>query len=96
VRESGAAALRLGIAVAVLAAAYLGMAWFLGRHVPANTTVAGVPIGGMSPAAAESTLQRALASRERPRSSSPPVTSASSSTLAVQASRSTLRARSTA
>jgi vancomycin resistance protein YoaR len=64
VRESGAAALRLGIAVAVLAAAYLGMAWFLGRHVPANTTVSGVPIGGMTPAAAESTLQRALAGEE--------------------------------
>jgi vancomycin resistance protein YoaR len=63
VRESGAAALRLGIAVAVLAAAYLGMAWYLGRHVPANTTVSGVPIGGMTPAAAQATLQRALAGK---------------------------------
>jgi vancomycin resistance protein YoaR len=64
VRESGAAALRLGIAVAVLATAYLGLAWFLGRHVPANTSVAGVPIGGMSPAAAETTLRRALAAQD--------------------------------
>ena len=63
-RERGAAALRLGIAVAVLATAYLAMAWFLGRHVPANTTVAGVPIGGMTPAAAQSTLQRTFAGKE--------------------------------
>ena len=64
-KDSGSAALRFGIAVAVLAAAYLGMAWFLGRHIPANTTVAGVPIGGMSPASAEYTLRRALACQER-------------------------------
>jgi vancomycin resistance protein YoaR len=64
VRESGSAALRLGVALAVLVAAYLGAAWFLGRHVPANTTVAGVPIGGMAPASAEKTLKRALADTE--------------------------------
>ncbi|QGN58170.1 hypothetical protein [Nostocoides sp. HKS02] len=45
-RESGSATLRLAAALLVLAAAYVGAAWFLGRHVPANTTVAGVPIGG--------------------------------------------------
>ncbi|WP_406829795.1 VanW family protein [Pedococcus sp. KACC 23699] len=59
-RESGSPGLRFGIALLVLASAYLGMAWFLGRHVPANTSVSGVPIGGMSPTAAERTLGRAL------------------------------------
>ncbi len=64
-RESGSAALRLGIALAVLVAGYVGTAWFLGKHVPANTTVAGVPIGGMAPAAAERTLGRALAPKAK-------------------------------
>ena len=63
-KDSGSSALRLAIAVAVLAAGYLGMAWFLGRHIPASSTVAGVPVGGMSPASAESTLRRALAAKE--------------------------------
>lgn len=63
-KDSGSSALRLGVAVAVLLAGYLGMAWFLGRHIPANSTVAGVPVGGMSPHSAESTLRRALAARE--------------------------------
>src|SRR5690242_10408181 len=40
------------------------MAWFLGRHIPSNSTVAGVPVGGMSPKSAEDTLRRALAARE--------------------------------
>ena len=65
VKEGGSAGLRLGVAVAVLLAGYLGLAWFLGRHVPANTSVAGVPIGGMAPASAERTLQRALAPKEK-------------------------------
>jgi vancomycin resistance protein YoaR len=64
VKDSGSAALRFGVAVAVLLAGYLGMAWFLGRHIPANSTVAGVPVGGMAPKSAEDTLRRALASRE--------------------------------
>ena len=63
-KDSGSAALRMAVAVAVLAAGYLGMAWFLGRHIPANSTVAGVPVGGMSPHAAENTLRRALKSQE--------------------------------
>ena len=63
-KESGSSALRLGIAVAVLVTGYLGMAWFLGRHIPANSTVAGVPVGGMSPDSAQSTLRRALAAKE--------------------------------
>jgi vancomycin resistance protein YoaR len=61
VRENGSAGLRAGVAVVVLAAAYLALAFFLGRHVPSNTSVAGVPIGGMSPVAAQRTLERALA-----------------------------------
>jgi vancomycin resistance protein YoaR len=48
----------------VLIAAYLALAFFLGRQVPSNTTVSGVPIGGMSPAAAQRTLERALADRQ--------------------------------
>ena len=60
-RENGSAGLRAGVAVVVLAAAYLALAFFLGRHVPSNTSVAGVPIGGMSPVAAQRTLERALA-----------------------------------
>jgi vancomycin resistance protein YoaR len=63
VRESGSAALRLAAALLVLVAAYLGAAWFLGLHVPANTTVAGVPVGGMTPAGAETSLRRALAAQ---------------------------------
>ncbi|TQJ49686.1 VanW family protein [Phycicoccus sp. SLBN-51] len=61
--ERGGAALRLVIALAVLAAAYIGLAAFLGRHVPANASVAGIPIGGKSPADAEATLKRQLASQ---------------------------------
>jgi vancomycin resistance protein YoaR len=55
----------LGAALLVLTAAYLGAAWFLGRHVPANTTVAGVPIGGMTPVRAEDTLRQALATQQQ-------------------------------
>ena len=62
-KDNGSALLRTAVAVTVLAAAYLALALFLGRHVPANTSVAGVPIGGMSPAAAQQTLSRALADR---------------------------------
>ncbi len=61
--ERGGAALRLAIALAVLAAGYIGMAAFLSRHVPANASVAGIPIGGKSPADAEATLKRQLAAR---------------------------------
>ncbi|HET8769272.1 MAG TPA: VanW family protein [Pedococcus sp.] len=62
-RENGSAALRASVALTVLVAGYVGLAYFLGRHVPANTSVAGVPIGGMSPVSAERTLDRALADR---------------------------------
>jgi vancomycin resistance protein YoaR len=64
VKVSGSAGLRIGIAVAVVVAGYLGVAWFLGRHIPANSTVAGVHVGGMSPDSAENTLRRALVAKE--------------------------------
>ena len=62
-RDKGSAALRLAGALAVLGAAYVALAVFVGRHVPSDTTVAGVPIGGMTPVAARTTLQRELAPR---------------------------------
>lgn len=55
------AVLRLVLALAVIGGLYAGAAWYLGRHIPGDTTVAGVPIGGKSPADAEATLQRELA-----------------------------------
>ena len=55
--------LRLVVALAVLGAVYYGLATFLGGHVPTNTTVEGVAIGGMSPSEATVTLQRVLATR---------------------------------
>ena len=64
-KDTGSAALRLGVAVAVLAAGYLGMAWFLGRHIPSSSTVAGVPVGGMSPDSAQDTLPHGRGRRSR-------------------------------
>lgn len=54
-------ALRLCVAVVVLGGAYVGLSVWLGSHVPANTTVAGVKIGGMSQQQAASTLTTELA-----------------------------------
>ena len=51
--DRGGVVLRLVVALLVLAAAYVGMAVFLGRHVPANASVAGIPIGGKSAQDAE-------------------------------------------
>jgi vancomycin resistance protein YoaR len=62
-RDTGRPVLRLVVALLVLAAGYTALAWFVGRHVPASTTVAGVPIGGMTPQRAEDTLRRALSGR---------------------------------
>jgi len=53
--------LRLAVALAVLGGTYYGLAVFLSQHVPSNTTVDGIAIGGMSPDAATVTLQRLLA-----------------------------------
>ena len=63
VRDPGRPLLRLVVALVVLAAGYVALAWFVGRHVPANTTVAGVPVGGMTPQRAQATLERAVAGR---------------------------------
>ena len=55
--------LRLFVSLAVLGGTYYGLAVFLGRHVPSNTHVDGIAIGGMSPEAATVTLERVLATR---------------------------------
>jgi vancomycin resistance protein YoaR len=54
---------RLVVAVLVLGGVYCGLAAFLSRHVPSNTTVARIAIGGMTPGEATVTLKRVLASR---------------------------------
>jgi len=41
--------LRLLVALVVLGGLYGGLAVFVGRHVPTNTTVDGIAIGGMRP-----------------------------------------------
>ncbi|HLS48509.1 MAG TPA: VanW family protein [Actinomycetaceae bacterium] len=45
----------------VLVLAYLGAAWFAGDRVPRGTTVAGVPVGGLTTADAEQRLAEGLA-----------------------------------
>lgn len=58
--------LRLLLPVVVLGGTYAGLAAIVTRHVPANTTIDGIAIGGMSPTGATATLRRALASRASP------------------------------
>jgi len=53
--------LRLAVSLAVLGGAYCGLAVFLSSHVPSETTVEGIAVGGMSPETATVTLQRVLA-----------------------------------
>lgn len=53
--------LRSLVAVLVLAGGYLALAWFLGQHVPADTKVGGVQVGGQTPQDAKESLRRALA-----------------------------------
>jgi vancomycin resistance protein YoaR len=55
--------LRLVLALLVLGGVYCGLATFLSRHVPSNTHVDRIAIGGMSPDEAAVTLNRILASR---------------------------------
>ena len=62
-QASRAVFLRLFVSLAVLGGTYYGLAVFLGRHVPSNTHVDGIAIGGMSPEAATVTLERVLATR---------------------------------
>ncbi|GAA3532575.1 vanomycin resistance protein VanB [Aeromicrobium flavum] len=52
-----------GGVVAVLAAAYVAGYVLTGQRLPADTTIAGVAVGGKSPDAAESALTRGLAER---------------------------------
>jgi len=61
--RAGRVLLRLLAALVLLCGMYVGLATFVTRHVPTNTTVDGIAIGGMTPAAATITLQRFLAFR---------------------------------
>jgi vancomycin resistance protein YoaR len=60
-RRGTRVAIGLGATVAVLAAAYFGVAWFVGDKVPTGTVVAGVQIGGMTQDEAIETLRTELA-----------------------------------
>jgi len=51
---------RLLLAGAVLGCVYGALALFVGRHLPARTTVDGIAVGGMSPDAATVTLRTVL------------------------------------
>lgn len=61
--QASRSVLRLVVALVVLGGVYCGLAIFLSRHVPSNTTVDRIAIGGMSPNEATVTLKRVLASR---------------------------------
>ena len=61
--QASRAIVRLVVALVVLGAVYLGVAAFLSRHVPSNTTVDRIAIGGMTPNEATVTLKRVLAAR---------------------------------
>lgn len=54
-------ALRLFLAVVVLAGAYVGLAYYLGERIPAGTTVEGVDVGTLSESSARSVLADKLA-----------------------------------
>ncbi len=58
---------RLGVAAALLAGAYVGVAWWTGQHLPTSATVGGIPIGGLSVDQARERLRRDLG----PRASAP-------------------------
>jgi vancomycin resistance protein YoaR len=51
-------------AVVALGALYVGGYFLTGNRLPADTTVAGVEVGGLSPAAARTTLEEELGPRE--------------------------------
>lgn len=61
--QSNRSIVRLVVALVVLAGVYCTLGVFLSRHVPSNTTVDRIAIGGMSPEQATVTLKRVLASR---------------------------------
>lgn len=58
-RRPGSTLVLLG-SLLVLAAIYAGLAWVVGRHLPARTVVAGVNVGGMAPDDAAERVQRKL------------------------------------
>ncbi len=60
--QTSRSVMRLVVALLVLGGVYFGLATFLSRHVPSNTTVDRIAIGGMSPDEASVTLKRLLAS----------------------------------
>ncbi|HEY8652488.1 MAG TPA: VanW family protein [Dermatophilaceae bacterium] len=61
--QASRAIVRLVVALVVLGAVYLGLAGFLSGHVPSNTTIDRIAIGGMTPNEATVTLKRVLAAR---------------------------------
>lgn len=60
-RNGRSTVLRIVVVAAVLGAAYLVLALLVGRQVPANASVEGIRIGGMTPQLAAATLKRDLA-----------------------------------
>ena len=60
--RAGQSTARLLVALLVLGGVYFGLAAFLSRHVPSNTAVDRIAIGGMSRDEAAVTLKRVLAS----------------------------------
>ncbi|WP_084690257.1 VanW family protein [Oerskovia turbata] len=56
-------ALWAGIGVVVLGGLYTGAQWFYSDKVPPETTVAGVPVGGLDTTAATAALQKGLGGR---------------------------------
>jgi len=62
-RDAHPVLLRLVAALVVLVGVYVGVAAFLGDHVPANARVDGIAIGGMSPGEAKVTLKRLLVTK---------------------------------
>ncbi|REF35585.1 vancomycin resistance protein YoaR [Thermasporomyces composti] len=69
-----------GAVMLVLLGAYVLTAYSLGNRVPRGTTVAGVPVGGLSPEAAEARLRRDLL----PRADKPLTLTAAGATFSVR------------
>lgn len=59
-RSRAKAAIWTTVIIAVLALGYVGLGWYLQDKVPNNTTVAGVPIGGLDATAAAERLEANL------------------------------------
>src|SRR5699024_1643459 len=63
-RRLAKAGIWVGVVVLLLAGAYVGSAYFLAERVPADTTVAGVDISGLSAEQAEEVLGEELGALE--------------------------------